>query len=117
MGCDGRGRARQSEAGRCARPLQHRQEGLGGQRLPLAAGGDAGLFRGEKSVEEDYEEAAGRNAYRFTSAYYGCILEAGGAFKGLSISILRAWLRSIASRSAGVVEPYISSSPRDVNKR
>src|SRR5260221_70862 len=37
MGCDGRGRARQSEAGRCARSLQHRQGGLGGQRLPLGA--------------------------------------------------------------------------------
>ena len=28
-------RARQSEAGRCARSLQHRQGGLGAQRLPL----------------------------------------------------------------------------------
>src|SRR5216117_110494 len=28
MGCDGRGRARQSEAGRCARSLQYRQGGL-----------------------------------------------------------------------------------------
>src|SRR5205823_5915412 len=37
MGCDGRGRARQSEAGRCARSLQYRQWGLGGQRLPLGA--------------------------------------------------------------------------------
>src|SRR5258708_17686404 len=37
MGCDGRGRARQSEAGRCARSLQYRQGGLGGQRLPLGA--------------------------------------------------------------------------------
>src|SRR5437899_12437729 len=37
MGCDGRGRARQPEAGRCARSLQHRQGGLGGQRLPLGA--------------------------------------------------------------------------------
>src|SRR6266404_7010364 len=35
MGCDGRSRARQSEAGRCARSVQHRQGGLGGQRLPL----------------------------------------------------------------------------------
>src|SRR2546426_4106799 len=37
MGCDGRIRARQSEAGRCARSLQHWQGGLGGQRLPLGA--------------------------------------------------------------------------------
>ena len=37
MGCDGRIRARQSEAGRCARSLQHRQGGLGGQRLPFCA--------------------------------------------------------------------------------
>src|SRR5437588_9797658 len=37
MGCDGRIRARQPEAGRCARSLQYRQGGLGGQRLPLGA--------------------------------------------------------------------------------
>src|SRR5436309_3421372 len=37
MGCDGRIRARQPEAGRCARSLQHWQGGLGGQRLPLGA--------------------------------------------------------------------------------
>src|SRR5262249_2143879 len=37
MGCDGRGRARQSEAGRCARSFQYRQGGLDGQRLPLGA--------------------------------------------------------------------------------
>src|SRR6266511_1329695 len=37
MGCDGRGRALQPEAGRCARSLQHWQGGLGGQRLPLGA--------------------------------------------------------------------------------
>src|SRR6266540_2210880 len=37
MGCDGRVRARQPEAGRCARSLQYRQGGLGGQRLPLGA--------------------------------------------------------------------------------
>src|SRR5216110_1663258 len=49
MGCDGRGRARQSEAGRCARPLQHRQEGLGGQRLPLAP--DRGGPEGEGPAE------------------------------------------------------------------
>jgi Transposase domain (DUF772) len=42
MGCDGRIRARQSEAGRCARSLQYRQGGLGGQRLPFCAGLDAG---------------------------------------------------------------------------
>src|SRR5262249_61018539 len=35
MGCNPRGRARQSEATRFARSLQHRQWGMGGQRLPL----------------------------------------------------------------------------------
>jgi hypothetical protein len=38
------------------------------------------------------EEAAGRNAYsvaRFTSAYYGCMLEAGGAFNATSTFVLR----------------------------
>src|SRR6478672_1371015 len=49
MGCDGRGRARQSEAGRCARSLQHRQGGLGGQRLPL--GPDRGGPEGEGLAE------------------------------------------------------------------
>src|SRR6266478_2875376 len=49
MGCDGRGRARQSEAGRCARLLQHRQGGLGGQRLPL--GPDRGGPEGEGLAE------------------------------------------------------------------
>jgi hypothetical protein len=46
---------------------------------------------GRESVE-DYEEAAGRNAYsvtRFTSAYYGCMLEACGASKVSSIFVLR----------------------------
>jgi len=50
------------------------------------------IFQGEKSVEEDYEEAAGRNAYsvaRFTSAYHGCMLEASGAFNTTSIFVLR----------------------------
>src|SRR6516162_341167 len=37
MGCNRRGRARQSEARRSARSLQHRQRGVGGQRLPLGA--------------------------------------------------------------------------------
>jgi transposase len=49
MGCDGRGRARQSEAGRCARSVQHRQGGLGGQRLPLGA--DRGGPEGEGLAE------------------------------------------------------------------
>src|SRR5467141_2686656 len=49
MGCDGRGRARQSEAGRCARSGQHRQGGLGGQRLPL--GRDRGGPEGEALAE------------------------------------------------------------------
>src|SRR5258705_7712229 len=49
MGCDGRSRARQSEAGRCARSVQHRQGGLGGQRLPL--GRDRGGPEGEALAE------------------------------------------------------------------
>jgi transposase len=49
MGCDGRGCARQSEAGRRARSLQHRQRGLGGQRLPL--GGDRSPPEGEGVAE------------------------------------------------------------------
>jgi hypothetical protein len=47
---------------------------------------------GRKSVEENYEEAAGRHAYsvaRFTSADYGCMLEAGGAFNTTSIFVFR----------------------------
>jgi hypothetical protein len=39
--------------------------------------------KGEKSAEEHYEEAAGRNGYsvaRSISAYHGCILEADRAF-------------------------------------
>jgi Transposase domain (DUF772)/Transposase DDE domain len=46
---DGRIRARQSEAGRYARSLQHRQGGLGGQRLPLGA--DRGGPEGEGLAE------------------------------------------------------------------
>src|SRR2546429_3460806 len=49
MGCDERGCARQSEAGRCARSLQYRQGGLGGQRLPLGA--DRGGPEGEGLAE------------------------------------------------------------------
>src|SRR3981081_1810108 len=49
MVCDGRGHARQSEAGRWARSLQHRQGGLGGQRLPLAP--DRGGPEGEGLAE------------------------------------------------------------------
>src|SRR5207245_10223402 len=49
MGCDGRGRARQSEAGRCARSLHHRHEGLGGQRVPR--GPDRGGPEGEGLAE------------------------------------------------------------------
>src|SRR5262245_64721715 len=49
MGCDGRGRARQSEARRSARSLQHRQRGVGGQRLPL--GPDRGEPEGEGLAE------------------------------------------------------------------
>src|SRR5262249_37766714 len=45
MGCNPRGRARQSEARRSARSLQHRQRGMGGQRLPL--GPDRGEPEGE----------------------------------------------------------------------
>jgi hypothetical protein len=43
--------------------------------------------KGEKSAEEHYEEAAGRNAYsvaRSNSPYHGCILEAGRAFNATS---------------------------------
>src|SRR6266404_8670085 len=49
MGCDGRIRARQPEAGRCARSLQHWQGGLGGQRLPLGA--DRGMPESEGLAE------------------------------------------------------------------
>jgi hypothetical protein len=49
MGCDGRIRARQPKAGRCARSLQHWQGGLGGQRLPLGA--DSGGPEGEGLAE------------------------------------------------------------------
>jgi hypothetical protein len=48
-------------------------------------------YRSEKSVEENYEEAAERNAYsvaRLSSAIYGRILEAGGAYKLSSIICL-----------------------------
>jgi hypothetical protein len=47
---------------------------------------------GEKSAEEHYEEAAGRNAYsvaRCTSAYHGCMLEPGRAFNATSIFVFR----------------------------
>src|SRR5246127_3043114 len=54
MGCNPRGRARQSEARRSARSLQHRQRGLGGQRLPL--GPDRGEPEGE-GVAEPYPPA------------------------------------------------------------
>jgi hypothetical protein len=46
--------------------------------------------KGEKSAEEHYEEAAGRNAYsvaRCTSPYHGCMLEAGTAFNAMSICV------------------------------
>ena len=49
-----RGRARQSEAGRRARSLQHWQRGLGGQRLPL--GGDRSGSDGE-GVAQSYPPA------------------------------------------------------------
>src|SRR5215468_7147146 len=49
MGCNRRGRARQSEARRSARSLQHRQWGMGGQRLPLGA--DRGEPEGEGLAE------------------------------------------------------------------
>src|SRR6516225_6792945 len=49
MGCNRRGRARQSEARRSARSLQHRQRGMGGQRLPL--GPDRGEPEGEGLAE------------------------------------------------------------------
>ena len=48
--------------------------------------------KGEKSAEEYYEEAAGRNAYsvaRCTSAYQGCMLETGRAFNATSIFVFR----------------------------
>src|SRR4029453_3687285 len=53
-GSDGRGGPRQSEAGRCARSLQYRQGGLGGQRLSLDA--DLGGPEGE-GVGEVYSPA------------------------------------------------------------
>src|SRR6516225_10607457 len=49
MGCNRRGRARQSEARRSARSLQHRQRGMGGPRLPL--GPDRGEPEGEGLAE------------------------------------------------------------------
>src|SRR6201993_507095 len=49
MGCNRRGRARQSEARRSARSLQHRQRGVSGQRLPLGA--DRGEPEGEGLAE------------------------------------------------------------------
>src|SRR5215470_1760315 len=54
MGCNPRGRARQSEARRSARSLQHRQRGMGGQRLPL--GPDRGEPEGE-GLAEPYPSA------------------------------------------------------------
>jgi hypothetical protein len=48
--------------------------------------------KGEKSAEEHYEEAAGRNAYsvaRCTSAYHGRMLEAGRAFNATSTFVFR----------------------------
>jgi hypothetical protein len=48
--------------------------------------------KGEKSAEEHYEQAAGRNAYsvaRSTSAYHGCMLETGRAFNTASIIVFR----------------------------
>ena len=47
---------------------------------------------GERSAEEHYEEAAGRNGYsvaRPTSAYHGCMLKAGRAFNATSIFVFR----------------------------
>src|SRR5246127_3374155 len=49
MGCNRRGRARQSEARRSARSLQHWQRGVSGQRLPLGA--DRGEPEGEGLAE------------------------------------------------------------------
>src|SRR5246500_1341621 len=49
MGCNPRGRARQSEARRSARSLQHWQRGVSGQRLPLGA--DRGEPEGEGLAE------------------------------------------------------------------
>jgi hypothetical protein len=63
------------------------------QMLPMVKGRSAKLpgglccVKGEKSAEEHYEEAAGRNAYsvaRSTSPYHGCMLEAGRAFNATS---------------------------------
>jgi len=51
------GRARQSEAGRCARSLQHRQEGLGGQRRSVQI--EAGLK--EKGLQSRIHRRAARN--------------------------------------------------------
>ena len=65
MGCDGRGRARQSKAGRCARSLQHRQGSLGGQRLPLGA--DRGGPESE-GLAEPYPPAAPHAINRCQSA-------------------------------------------------
>ena len=52
--------------------------------LPARPSSRAAFVRhkGEKSGEEHYEEAAGRNAYsvaRCASAYHGCMLEASRA--------------------------------------
>ena len=49
-------------------------------------------YKGEKSGEEHYEEAAGRNAYsvaRCASAYHGCMLEASRALNAASIFVFR----------------------------
>src|SRR5215813_2909216 len=54
MGCNPRGRARQSEARGSARSLQHRQRGMGGQRLPLEP--DRGEPEGE-GLAEPYPSA------------------------------------------------------------
>src|SRR4029077_10721039 len=46
----------------------------------------------QKSPEEHYKEAAGRNAYSITrcaSAYHGCMLEAGRALDAASIFVFR----------------------------
>jgi hypothetical protein len=48
--------------------------------------------RNQKSPEEHYEEAAGRNAYSITrcaSAYHGCMLEACRALNAASIFVFR----------------------------
>ena len=47
---------------------------------------------GERSAEEHYEDAAGRNGYsvaRSTSAYHGRMLEAGRAFNATSTFVFR----------------------------